>query len=161
MLLCTWADTHCCFGLVQQLGQLGSGRQPRSKTREGLDLRRWPAVVAGSSEQRRGEVGPWVREEGGSPGGLATMTTTCGRCRGGQRGAEAPGAANDVTAQTGSWWLSAHDGFGSMARKVDHSAVLDDPTQSCKVDGGADWRRGGCRWQPAQRKEARHGTARL
>jgi hypothetical protein len=65
----TWADTHCCFGLVQQLGRLGSGRQPHNKTGEGLDPRHRPAAVARSGEQRRGEVGPWVGEEGGPPGG--------------------------------------------------------------------------------------------
>jgi hypothetical protein len=157
----------------------GPARQPRSKTGEGLDPRRWSAAVAGSGEQRRGEVGPWVGEEGGSPGGLATTTTTCRRCRGGQRGVEATGAVNGVVARTRAWWLSAHGGFGSMAWKVDHSTVLGDSTQSCKVDNeavraparcrpeavrhtvdsGADWHRGGCRWQPAQGKEARHDTA--
>jgi hypothetical protein len=44
------------------------------KTGEGLDPRRWPAALAGSGEQRRGEVGPWVGEmasEVGDPFGAA------------------------------------------------------------------------------------------
>jgi hypothetical protein len=40
--------------------------------------------------------------------------TTCVKCRGDQRGAEAPGVANGVTVRTRAWWLSTHDGFGSM-----------------------------------------------
>jgi hypothetical protein len=42
-------DTHCCFGLVQQLGRLGSGWQPSSKAgRQGNQgaLRRRPNLVA-------------------------------------------------------------------------------------------------------------------
>jgi hypothetical protein len=38
------------------------------ENRGGLDPRRWPAAVAGSSEQRRDEVGPWVREMAGDVG---------------------------------------------------------------------------------------------
>jgi hypothetical protein len=38
------------------------------ENREGLDPRRWPAAVAGSGEQRRGEVGSWVGEMAGDAG---------------------------------------------------------------------------------------------
>jgi hypothetical protein len=53
MLLCTWADTHCCFGPVQQLGWLGSGWQPTGRTRDELPWRgeaaaRLILAVAGS-----------------------------------------------------------------------------------------------------------------
>jgi hypothetical protein len=81
-----------------------------------------------------------VREEGGSLGGGAgnddygvqKVPRWPARSRGGGRGERCRGAT-----QTRAWWLSAHGGFGSMARKVDHSTVLGDPTQSCKVDGEA------------------------
>jgi hypothetical protein len=47
---------------------MAGGPFATGKIGEGLDPRRWPAAVAGSGEQRRGEVGPWVGEMVGEVG---------------------------------------------------------------------------------------------
>jgi hypothetical protein len=69
MLLSTWADTHCCFSLVQQLGRLGSGWQPSSKIGEAGEPRRAAKPVeSGGLPTARG-LG-WGARARGSSGGL-------------------------------------------------------------------------------------------
>jgi hypothetical protein len=72
MLLCTWANTHCYFSLVHQLGWLGSGWQPNSKTGEAGNYSarrrlnpmacRWPGGQGGVQEHEEA-VGDWFEAE--------------------------------------------------------------------------------------------------
>jgi hypothetical protein len=57
MLLCTWVDTHYCFGLVQQLDRRGSGWQPRSKIGEAGEPRRTVALAESNGLQVAGGSG--------------------------------------------------------------------------------------------------------
>jgi hypothetical protein len=65
MLLCTWADTHCCFGPVQQQGRLGSGWQPTRRTGEELP---WRGEVAAPVDFGGEGSGERVVERVGSAG---------------------------------------------------------------------------------------------